>query len=196
MKYAKQFMKYFSTFPAFTTKDVKLFLRKNGAGSGYYKIFMHNMAKSGKVLPIMRGHYTLHDDPMMAGFAFSPFYYGMETALTHYKLWDYMTPISIVTTNRIKASSIELLGRNVTVRKIQRNKFFGYAMVQYGDSMHIPMADIEKTLIDSAYFHARFSKAVYAAMKKKIDRKKLDIYLKRYSAIVRRQVAGILESAI
>ncbi len=189
-------MEYFGTFPAFTTKDVKLFLRKNGAGSSYYKIFMHNMVKSGKVFPIMRGHYTLYNDPMMAGFAFSPFYYGMETALTYYKLWDYMTPISIVTTNRIKAGSIELLGRNATVRRIQKNKFFGYAMVQYGNSVYIPMADIEKTLIDSVYFRARFSKAVYAAIKKKIDMKKLEAYLKRYSAIVKRQVEGILESAI
>ncbi len=194
MKYVKAFLKYFQEFPTFTSKDVKLFLRKNGAGSNYYKIFMHNMVKSGKVFSIGRGHYTLQDDPIVAGFAFSPFYYGMETALTHYKLWNYMTPISIVTTKRIRKSSIELLGRNVSVRRIQKKNFFGYSAVYYKDNLYIPMADIEKTLIDSVYFHSRFNKEVYAAMSKRIDRKKLTRYLKHYSSIIKKQVGDLLET--
>lgn len=194
MKYVKAFLKYFQEFPTFTSKDVKLFLRKNGAGSNYYKIFMHNMVKSGKVFSIGRGHYTLQDDPIVAGFAFSPFYYGMETALTHYKLWNYMTPISIVTTKRIRKSSIELLGRNVSVRRIQKKNFFGYSAVYYKDNLYIPMADIEKTLIDSVYFHSRFNKEVYAAMSKRIDRKKLTHYLKHYSSIIKKQVGDLLET--
>ncbi len=149
MKYVKAFLGYFQAFPTFTTRDIKLFLRKNGAGSGYYKTFAHNMVKSGKALSVGRGRYTLHDDPMVAGFVFSPFYYGMETALTHYKLWNYATPISIVTTNRIRKSGVVLLGRNVSVRSIQKDKFFGYSMVRYTDDLYIPMADMEKTLIDS-----------------------------------------------
>lgn len=191
MKYAKQFLKYFEKFPTFTVKDVKLFLRKNGADKSYYKIFLHNMIKSKRVFTIKRGHYTVYDDPMIAGFAFSPFYYGMETSLTHYKLWDYMTPISIITTNRIRKCNIELFGRNASVRKVQRNKFFGYSMVQYGD-MYIPMADVEKTLIDSVYFHARFSKQVYIAMAKKINRRKLDNYLKHYTEIIKSQVNSLI----
>lgn len=191
MKYAKQFLKYFEKFPAFTVKDVKLFLEKNGADKNYYKIFLHNMIKSKRVFTIRRGHYTFYDDPMIAGFAFSPFYYGMETSLTHYKLWDYLTPISIITTNRIRKSDIELFGRNASVRKVQKDKFFGYSMVQYGD-MYIPMADVEKTLIDSVYFHARFSKQVYIAMARKINRRKLDNYLEHYTEIIKSQVNGLI----
>ncbi|MFI5412843.1 MAG: hypothetical protein ACHQX1_03040 [Candidatus Micrarchaeales archaeon] len=191
MKYTKQFLKYFEKFPAFTVKDVKLFLRKNRADKSYYKIFLHNMIKSRRVFIIRRGSYTLHDDPMIAGFAFTPFYYGMETSLTHYKLWDYVTPISIITTNRIRKGSIELLGRNASIRKVQRDKFFGYSMIQYKDT-YIPMADIEKTLIDSVYFHARFSKQVYAAMAKKINRRKLNNYLKHYSEIIKKQINNLL----
>lgn len=195
MKYVKLFLKYFKAFPTFTTKDVKLFLRKNGAGSNYYKIFIHNMTKGGNVFSVGRGHYTLHDDPIVAGFAFSPFYYGMEMALTHYKLWNYMTPISIVTTNRVRKGSIELLGRNASVRRIRKDKFFGYSMVYYKDNLYIPMADIEKTLIDSVYFHSSFNKEVYAAMAKKIDRKKLTRYLKLYNNVIKKQVDDLLKTA-
>jgi predicted transcriptional regulator of viral defense system len=194
VKYVKEFLKYFEPFPAFTAKDVKLFLRKNGAGSSYYKIFMHNIVKGGKVFSIGRGRYTLHDDPMIAGFIFSPFYYGLETALTYYKLWDYVTPISIVTTNRIRKSRIVLLGRNATVRKIKRKNFFGYSMVYYKDNLYIPMADIEKTLIDSVYFHSRFSKGIYITMTKRIDRKKLGRYLKHYNSIVKKQVVDLIRT--
>ncbi len=195
MKYVKAFLKYFKVFPTFTAKDAKLFLKKNGAGSDYYKVFMHNMIKSGNVFSVGRGHYTLHDDPVVAGFAFSPFYYGMEMALTHYKLWDYMTPISIVTTNRVRKGSIELLGRNASVRRIQKEKFFGYSMVYYKDDIYIPMADIEKTLIDSVYFHSRFNKGVYVAIAEKIDRKRLARYLKHYNNIIKKQVSDLLKTA-
>lgn len=194
MKYVKRFLEYFWAFPTFTSKDARLFLNKNGAGEGYYRIFMHNMVKSGRAFDIKKGHYTLHDDPMAAGFVFSPFYYGMETALTYHKLWDYMTPISVITTRRVRTGMLELLGRNVSVRRIQRKNFFGYSMVSYGD-FYVPMADIEKTLIDSVYFRARFGKEVYSNAARKISREKLDGYLKRYSGIVRKQVYGIMRRA-
>ena len=193
MKYTSDFLKYFDKFPAFTVKDVKLFLLRKGANRDYYKVFMHNMIRSGKAMSIERGRYTLHDNPMVAGFAFSPFYYGMETSLTYYKLWDYVTPISIITTNRVRKSGMLLLGRNVSVRRIQRSKFFGYLMVEYEKGLYVPMADIEKTMIDSVYFHARFSKDVYSAIAKRIDRKSLNSYLERYSSIIRKQIDGLLK---
>ncbi|MCL5419729.1 MAG: hypothetical protein M1354_02520 [Candidatus Marsarchaeota archaeon] len=194
MKYVKEFLEYFQAFPTFTANDAKLFLRKNGSERDYYKVFMHNMIKNRKILSISKGHYTLHDNPVVAGFAYSPFYYGMEMALTYYKLWNYMTPISIVTTNRIRKGNIVLLGRNANVRRIQKNKFFGYSMVYYKDSIYIPMADIEKTLIDSIYFHSLFDKEVYSAMVGKLDRKRLARYLRNYSNIIKKQVDYLLKT--
>lgn len=188
MKYVKQFLEYFKVFPAFTSRDVKLFLRKNGAGEGYYRIFMHDMVRSGRAFGIRKGAYTLHDDPLLAGFIFSPFYYGLETALTYHKLWDYVTPITIITTKRIGGGAIALLGRNASLRRIKKKNFFGYSMVEYGSNFRVPMADIEKTLIDSVYFHSRFGKEVYSAIAERIDAEKLDGYLKHYSSIVKKQV--------
>jgi len=194
MTYVKIFLKYFEEFPVFTVNDVKLFLKKNGAGKEYYKLFIHNMVKGGKIFVIKRGCYTIHDDPMIAGFAFSPLYYGLETSLTYYKLWDYITPITIITTNRVRKSNIELLGRNASLRSISKDKFFGYASVDYKEGIYLPIADIEKTVIDSIYFHARFSKGIYAKIVGRIDHKKLDYYLKSYNKIIRKQVDDLLAS--
>ena len=194
MKYAAKFRRYFDAFPAFTARDARLFLRKHGASSAYCKLFMRNMVKSGKVFGISRGRYTLHDDPMIAGFAFSPFYYGLESALTYHKLWDYMTPITIITTNRVRKAGIVLLGRNATVRRIQKRDFFGYSMVPYKGGVYVPVSDIEKTLIDSIYFHARFSDDVYAAIAKKVDGKRLRAYLAHYGSVMKKQVSTALKS--
>ncbi len=185
MKYG-EFVKYFDTFPTFTMRDARLFLKKHGASDDYCRLFMHNIIKGGKVFRIGRGTYTLHDDPMLTGFAWSPFYYGMETALTHYGLWNYVTPISIITSKRVRKREITLLGRNAKVRQLSRKYMFGYSMVEYS-GMHIPMASIEKTLIDSVYFHERFSNEVMAAIMKRIDRKVLADYLKVYPLVFRQR---------
>ena len=196
MKYAKDFIEYFSPFPVFTARDARLFFMKRKAGAGYYRLFMHNMVKRGRVLPIVRGSYTLNDDPFVAGFAFSPFYYGLETVLAHYKLWDYPTPITIVTTNRVRKSGIVLLGRNAGLKKIQKRYFFRYSMIPYGDNFYIPMADMEKTIIDSVYFNSPFSEAVYAAMAERVDKSKLLHYLNRYSGAIKRRVLNVCPSIL
>lgn len=192
MKYINEFLKYFSAFPAFTARDARLFLGRHGASAAYCRLFMRNMIKGEKVFSIGRGRYTLHDDPMMAGFAFSPFYYGLESALTYHRLWDYVTPITIITTNRVRKTSIVLLGRNATVRRIKRRNFFGYSLVPYKDGVYIPVSDIEKTLIDSIYFHAPFSNDVYAAIAKKVDMKRLREYLTHYNKAVKTQIGAAL----
>lgn len=188
MKYVQNFLAYFEKFPIFTTNDVKLFLRKSGGGRDYYKVFMHNLISSERVFQVKRGYYTLHNDPMTAGFAFSPFYYGLETALTYHGLWDYVTPISIITTKKATPGVRSIMERNVSVRRISRKMFFGYSMVKYENLFYIPMADVEKTLIDSFYFHTVFNKEVYAMLLKRMDTKKLRAYLKLCPKVTRSSV--------
>lgn len=188
MKYIGPFLKYFSRFPIFTAKDVRLFMQKNRANEDYYKLFMHNLIRSGRAFKIKKGYYTLHDDIMAAGFAFSPFYYGLETALTHYNFWDYVTPISIITTRSARSGGRNVLERNVNIRRISKKMFFGYSMVSHENLFYIPVADIEKTLIDSVYFRALFNKEVYERMIDSIDIGKLERYLDHCPPIVRSRV--------
>jgi hypothetical protein len=193
MKYVKSFLEYFGGFTTFTANDAKLFLRKNGADKDYHKVFMHNLIGSGRVFRIKKGYYTLHDDLMTAGFAFSPFYYGLETVLTYNGLWDYVTPVSIITTGKAKSGVRDVLGRNVSVRRISKKMFFGYSMVKYENSFYIPMADIEKTLIDSVYFRALFNREVYEKMIGRIDAGKLGKYLESCPRIVRLRVEALMK---
>jgi len=194
MKYVKPFLDYFSGFPIFTSNDVKLFLDKNGAGGGYYKIFMRNLVASGRAFQIKKGYYTLHNDLMTVGFAFTPFYYGLETALTHYNLWDYVTPISIITTRHVRSGIRSVFGRNVSIRRISKRMFFGYSLIKYEDLFYIPMADIEKTLIDSVYFRTVFNGGVYKEILKKVDTKKLHKYLDTCPPVVKSKVKVLMST--
>lgn len=189
MKYVDRFLEYFKGFPIFTSGDARLFLDRSGAGKDYYKVFMHNLVGSGRAFQIKRGYYTLHDDPMAAGFAFAPFYYGMETALTHYDLWDYVTPISIITAGTVRSGTRSVFGRNVTVRRIPKEMLFGYSLIKYEELFYIPMADIEKTLIDSVYFRSPFSEDVYRRILGRADIVKLGKYLDFCSEEVRAGVS-------
>lgn len=193
MKYVDKFLNYFAKFPIFTARDVKLFLGKHGAGEGYYRIFMHNMIGSKRAFQIKRGYYTLHDDLMAAGFAFAPFYYGLETALTYHKLWDYMTPVTIITTRSVRSGNRSIFGRNVNVRRISKKMLFGYSLIMYEDLFYIPMADIEKTLIDSVYFRAAFDKDVYKNILGRTDMGKLQKYLKICPKAVRSHVKALIK---
>jgi predicted transcriptional regulator of viral defense system len=189
LKYVKQFLDYFNTFPTFTAKDVKLYLHKKGANKDYYKIFMHNMLKNKRVFSIKKGYYTIHDDPMVMGFAFSPFYYGLETALTYYKLWDYMTPITIITTQKVRSGFRLISGRKINVRRISKRAFFGYSMVIYKDNFYVPMADIEKTLVDLIYFNSNISDSMFQNILKKCNKKKLEAYIKKnYNLRIRHRI--------
>jgi predicted transcriptional regulator of viral defense system len=195
MKYVKEFLNYFKSFPTFSAKDVKLFLRKNGAGKDYYKIFMHNLLNSKRVFSIKKGYYSLYDDPMIMGFAFSPFYYGLETALTYYKLWDYMTPITIITSKKVRSGFRTLYGRKVNIRRISKSAFFGYSMVPYKDDIYVPMADVEKTLLDFIYFNSDISDDVFQNLLKKCNKKKLETYVrKNYTSRIKRRIYVTIKS--
>lgn len=194
MKYMNGFLAYFKGFPIFSANDVKLFFHKNGANGDYYKIFMHNLINKNRIFRIKKGCYTAHNDLMVAGFAFSPFYYGLETALTYHKLWDYVTPITIITTKKVRNGIREILGRNVSVRRISKKMLFGYDTVNYEDKFYVPIADMEKTLIDSVYFNASFNEEVYRSLISKVNKKKLNGYLKNYSEIINIRVRELVKS--
>ena len=81
MKYMKQFTEEFSKKPAFVIGEVKSFLDRRNASEGYYRLLIQNMIKSNRIHKITRGAYTFHDEVQYVGFAFQPFYYGLEDAI-------------------------------------------------------------------------------------------------------------------
>ena len=66
--------------------EIRTVLKLKGISDGYLKRMINYLLGKGELKRITSGIYTLHDDIMVAGFAFQPFYYGLESALTIRKL--------------------------------------------------------------------------------------------------------------
>ena len=191
MKYVKKFFEHFSDTPVFTSRDVRLFLLKQGASKGYVYLFITNLLHSGKIRKIKKGVYTFGDDPMLAGFAFYPSYHGLQNALSVLNLWEQETNTVIITPLKVRSGMREILEGKVLVRRIDRSMFFGFDSVKYFDYW-IQVSDVEKTLIDFVYFREPLSKDVLEEIKKRINRKKLDGYLKRCPERIRKKVRMLL----
>lgn len=191
MKYEKEFRSYFSKVQAFTFKDATRFLKKLGASDYYIKLFIHLQKERHGLLRIGKGHYTYIDDDAVIGFAFGPFYYGMEHALTIHKLWTQMTNPVIVTTRKIRPGTRSVMGHNVIVRRISKQMFFGITYVKYG-RIFVPVSDIEKTLIDFVYFKISISDDEMERILRCVDLKKLRNYTKLCNDKVKKQIIKIL----
>ena len=176
MKFMKQFTENFSKKPALLIDEVKLFLDRRNASNGYYKLLIQNLLKSNRIHKITRGAYTFHDEVQYSGFAFQPFYYGLEDALTLRGLWEQETNPVIITPRKVRNGVRQFDSRNYVVRHIKRNMFFGYSLLQYGQ-FYIPVSDIEKTLIDLVYFDIRVPDETLVNVIKKLNRDIFNTYL-------------------
>ena len=176
MKFMKQFTEEFSKKPAFVIGEVKSFLGRRNASEGYYRLLIQNMIKSSRIHKITRGAYTFHDEVQYVGFAFQPFYYGLEDALSLRGLWEQETNPVIITPRKVRTGVRQFDSRNYIVRHIKRKMFFGYALLQY-EQFYVPVSDIEKTLIDLVYFGIKVPDEVISIMIRKINRKTFNSYL-------------------
>ena len=91
MKFMKEFIGYFQSKPAFSSSEARNFFSFRGGPKGYYKTVINNLIRSGKLHRITRGHYTFHEEAQFAGFAFMPFYYGLQDGLSLRNLWEQET---------------------------------------------------------------------------------------------------------
>ena len=181
MKYSKDFELIFNSFDytVFTIDDVKLALKEKNISYPYLRLMLHNLIKSGTVKRITNGVYTFHNDMAVIGFAFRPFYYGLENALSFLGISQQVTNDIIITTRNIRTGTRNFYGRNYRIVKIPKNLLFGYNTIKYGN-FWIPVSDLEKTLIDMLYFKVQIRAELYKTISKNLDTKKLHKYLKRY----------------
>jgi predicted transcriptional regulator of viral defense system len=176
MKFSKHFTEEFSKKPAFGIDEVKAFIRRRNASEGYHKLLIQNMLKSGRIHKITRGAYTFYDEAQYVGFAFQPFYYGLEDAISLHGLWDQETNPVIITPRKVRNGIRQFDSRNYLVRRIKRTMFFGYSLLKY-EQFYIPVSDIEKTLIDLAYFEIRVPDEIISNMIEKLNKEIFNRYL-------------------
>lgn len=192
MKYKKQLYDNFKKSKVFSLRDVRILFNNKNISKDYSKNLMSNLIKEKKIHKITNGKYTFQEEIMCIGFAFSPFYYGLQEALSLHNLHEQETNAIIITTNKIKPGIREIMNTNVYLRRIDKKYFFGYDFIKYYD-IEIPVSDIEKTLIDLVYYKENISKDLILEIKKKIDLIKLNKYLEKYPITIKNKVLDLIK---
>ncbi len=174
-------------YPVFTLTDVRVLLGRMRISPEYLKIMINHLIKTGEIRRIAKGVYTFHDDIAVVGFAFRPFYYGLEDALTYRNFWTQATNPVILTENPVREGLRKFDSANYVVKRIKPRFFFGFDFIKYYD-MWLPVSDAEKTLIDLIYFKHGIIEDALGPLLKSLNKEKLDNYLKHYSAGFRKRL--------
>ncbi len=195
MKYLQLIKERYKDKLGFSKRDLFLLLKEKGISNEYLQKLIHNLLKKKEIIRITRGKYTFAKDIMVSGFSYSPFYYGLQEALSFRNLWEQETNPVIITTKKVRSgvkSSFD--GGNIVLHRITRKYFFGFDFIDYYN-IQVPVSDIEKTLIDFIYYkeESSLSKEVIKDIKEKIDKKKLNEYLTAYPIHLQEKVLSILK---
>lgn len=188
MKHMKEVMDFLKRSLVVSSRDIALIVKNKN----YAYLLARNLIKRGVMKRIVKGFYSLHEDPVIAVFCFKPSYIGLQEALSLHNLWEQETSTVVITAKRVRPGVRKVFGSNVILHRLSPKYLFGYELMEYGN-FHIPVSDIEKTLIDLIYFNEVPDKKVLTRIKKKIDHKKLEKYLKPYSEKFKKKVNFLLD---
>jgi predicted transcriptional regulator of viral defense system len=159
--------------------------------SNYAKLLVSNLLKKRKIKKVGKGIYTKHNESSLAVFAFNPAYLGLQSALSYLGIWEQEVIPVIITSNKVRRGIRKVMGTNIFIRNVDKRHFFGFEFVKEGD-FYLPYSDLEKTFIDLIVFNQKVDKAVLKNIKRRVDIKKLDSYLKLYSPNLRRRIGRLL----
>ena len=187
MTHVKDLKAHFKSQVVFTLRDAKIYLKGRKLGKNYLNLLIHGLIKKGELHKITQGTYSFQTDPTLYGFAFSPFYYGLQNALALHNMGTQETNPVIVTPRKVRLGLRTIENTHFIIHRIQRPMFFGYDFVRYYD-WEIPVSDLEKTFIDMVYFKQPLTEEVLNELKPKLDGKKIQEYLKRYPKNMQKQV--------
>ena len=139
-------LEYLKKYPVFDNTIVQNKLDKS---RDYTKLFLYRLKKKGYINKIEKNKYTLFTDAfLIASRIVWPSYISCWSALNYHNLTEQIPHVISVVTTRNK-KSIKFNGVQIYFIKISKNNFFGYERFKY-DNFEIFVADIEKSIIDSA----------------------------------------------
>jgi len=187
MKYMQDFLDTFSSREIFSTQDVKFFLKSKGASKKYVSLFLNKLISNRKIIRLTRGFYSFSKKIDFIEKAIFPSYHGLQDALTLHSLWGQQTIPILITPRKFRSGERVIAGGKVLLKRINRKMFFGYETIPQLNSW-TTVSDIEKTLIDFAYYNEPLSKETLKEIKKKINKKKLAKYLKQTTKKLRNKV--------
>ena len=156
----------------------------------YAKLLVHNMLKQGRIKKLGKGVYTRHDEASLTVFAFNPAYLGLQSALSHHGLWEQETIPVILTGKKARRGIRKVMGSNVLIRHLDKKYLFGFELCQE-QGFYLPYSDVEKTFIDMIVFNQNIDPDVLKSMRRRMSKRRLGEYLKRYPKNIRERIAKV-----
>ena len=141
---------------------------------------------------IKKGFYTFSRDENVIGFAFRPFYYGMEYALTLRKIWTQQANPVIMTTSKANAGLREVMNSKVIVHRIDSHAYFGFDYLSFS-GLFLPVSLTEKILLDFLYFQADIDPVTRQALMKESNRKVLRNFAERMGSRFSTQIDSLID---
>lgn len=135
--------------PVFGVRD----LVERGVPPDYARLRLHQMQTSGRIRRVERGKYTTSDDPVLVGTHLTePCYLSLWSALSARGLTTQVPfAVQVVTSRKRFARHIAFAGAEVRFHQVRPGMMFGYEHVPYGDGCRIPLARVEKVIVDAVY---------------------------------------------
>jgi predicted transcriptional regulator of viral defense system len=146
--YSKQLQETFKR-PVFGVKD----LVELGVPPGYARLRLHQLHVSGRIHRVERGKYTTSDNPVLvATHLTEPCYLALWSALSARGLTTQIPfAVQVVTSRERFARRLVFAGSELRFHHVRPGLMFGYEQVPYGDGWRVPMAKVEKVIIDAIY---------------------------------------------
>jgi len=195
MTIVKEIATHFANYPVFTYRDVKLYIEGNRRSVKNLPRLISYMKSTGVISSIRKGAYTFNKDIMVAGFAYSPFYYGLLSALTIRELWTQNSKPEIMTLRKVRNSKsyvFEEKNNIVFLHHVPVKYFFGFDTVNYG-KLKVPVSNPEKTLIDLFHYKVKLPIQNYSGLLRAVNKKRLDEYLKMYNKRIAETVLNFVK---
>lgn len=185
--YLDKIERLFEKSPVVDFRSIERIVRIEKSRSNYAKLMVFNLLKKGKIHKVGKGYYSRYNESTLAVFAFKSAYLGLQSALSYFGLWEQETIPIIITPQKVRRGIRKVLGTNVLVRNINKKYFFGFELIKEGN-FYLPYSDLEKTFIDFIVFNENIDNSVLKALKRKINRNKLENYLRRYPQKIKEKV--------
>lgn len=190
-KYLKKIEVLFKKSPVVSYKSIEMIIKNEKNVNQYTKQLIRNLILKERIKKLTKGYYTIHDENSIAVFCFKPAYLGLQDALSFHNLWGQETIPIIITTKKVRQGIRKILGGNVLIRRIDKKYLFGFDYYEQ-ENLYFPYSNIEKTLIDMVYFKENIDKEAVQSIRKFIEKKKLNLYLKFYPNRIKKDVLRYL----
>lgn len=191
-KYQNQIEELFKKSPVVTFNSIKRIIKNKKNIKQYHKQLIHNLLKKNKIFRLTKGYYTIYEEPSLNVFCFEPSYLGLQDALSIHNLWEQETIPIIITSRKIRTGIKNTRLGNISIRRINKGYLFGIEYMKIGN-FYLPYSDIEKTFIDLIYFKQPLDEETIKSFMEKINKNKLNLYLKNYPEKFRNRVKDLIK---